>query len=203
MKKANLFLLFLLGFVLIFTGCDSNGSELSEEDVSTIALASMGTSLLGMMFIGESDGTYDSTSPNWIGEILSGSFEVSGSGTVVTLSACGFDMDETVGVDFTLNGEISYAVPSQDEITITYTGFSLTGIMPGTTDELSMTASGTFSMTSTGATVNITITGLTDDPCVVVIVMPQIGESGPTEITSATINGVDYTAEFNTALEEF
>ena len=198
----------LLSFIL--TGCSENGTTatgLTDEEVSTIAMASLGSVMLPMMFASEEpppDATYDGTGI-FDGTIISGTLTVSDSGATFTFASCAMDVDEPPdGVaDMTLGGGFSVAFDGT-EMVFTYDDFNVVGTIPDTASTINIVVTGTFTITETEFTVDITISGIIDDPCAVVMVLPvPEGGGGPTEVTSATFDGVDYTEEVNAALAEF
>ena len=190
-------------FSFMFMGCseDKGAARLTDEEVSTIAMASLGSCMVPMMFTDPenplSDGFYDADSLEV--DIISGSLTVSNSGTTFAFTDCEIATGETETI--TLGGGFSIEVGESGMI-ITYNDFNLSGTAPGITTSINIIVTGTLTMTETEFSVDITISGITDNPCAVVIVL-SMGVEGPEEITSATINGVDYTEEFTTALASF
>lgn len=207
MKKSLIFtIVILLTFSFLFTGCEEDAATgLTDDDVSKIAMSSMSSGYIPSMLIEEvglGNGEYGPGEVD--GDI--GGMIVSGTLTVLdgtyTFDACALDLDTPPvgGVDVTLGGAFSVEVVGSTTI-ITLTALNLTGIMPGTTTVISVIVSGTHTVTSDTWSSSLTLSGITAEPCDIVIEMTMdAGE--PEEVTSATINGVDYTAEFNTALAE-
>lgn len=177
----------LLSFIL--TGCSENGgtaTQLTDEEVVTIAMASLGTTMVSTMFaIPEEgqpqtgDGEYGAGA--FDNAIVSGTLTVSGVGTIYTFENCEVDVDDAeAGAEITLNGAFSLGGDMEEGMVLTYDDFNLSGTIPGLATSINIVVTGTLTMTETELTVEITISGITDDPCDVVLVMPMSEGGGTT-----------------------
>ena len=158
-------------FSFMFMGCseDKGAARLTDEEVSAIAMASFISGKLTMEFAMDPppDDTYDG-SGILSDMIVSGTLIVDGGGTTFTFANCGLDFDEDTDADLTLNGGFSIGGDLATMI-VTYSDFSMTGTVPGTTTSINVIVTGTLTMTETEINVEITISGITDNPCTVVI----------------------------------
>jgi hypothetical protein len=211
MKRMLIFLAIVsLMFSFLFTGCEEDSKKgLTDDEVSKIAMSSLGSGALTLMIImaGLSDDVYGpgETGGDLGGQIVSGTLTVATvdpTTTNYTFTACELDMDEPLDGDgdVTLGGAFSVTIGATSA-TITLTDFNIIGVMPGTTSVLNVIVNGTHTVTTTAWNANLTVSGITAQACTVVIVMTAVGGE-PEEITSATINGVDYTDQFIAALNE-
>lgn len=194
-----------LVFSFLFAGCDENGAATAataatDDELTTLIMASLVSSMLPMMFAFEDPALAGDYGPGDLdGMIVSGSLNVT-AGTF-TFTDCALDVDDTAGADLILNEGFSLVVAA--EMTITNNDFNLIGIMPGSSTVIDVTVTEAFTITAETYTLEITMSGLTDPACNVVVVLPLPLDPGPpTEVTSATIDGVDYAAEFQTVLTE-
>ncbi len=192
-----------LMFSFLFTGCEEDGAAtgLTDDEVSKIAMASVGSIYIATLFNPEGvfpeDGDYGIGT--FSGVILSGNLNVTtvnATTTLLTFTACELDLDGDAGGDITLGGEVSVEFDATD-IT-TYDAFNVIGAMPGTDTVINVIVAGTTTITATTGTVDITLSGITAQACAVVIVMTVV-DNYPVGVALATIDGVDYTDEFNTA----
>lgn len=208
MKRMLIFVAIVsLLFSFLFTGCDGDSKTgLTDDEVSKIAMSSIGSGALAVMIQEASltDAVYGPGQPGGDlgGVIVSGTLTVAsvGATTTYTFTACELDMDEPPDgdADVTLGGAFSYTEGATS--TITLIDFNIIGAMPGTASVLNVIVNGTHTETATAWNSNITVSGITAQACTVIIVMTAIA-GDPEEVTSATINGVDYTDEFNAALD--
>jgi hypothetical protein len=196
-KPLILMVIVFLTFSFLFTGCEEDPATtgLTDEEVMMIAMGSVGSCVLPIwiMDVYPDDGPYTNG-----GMIVGGSLEVSEDGTIYTFDACEIDMDGAGGAaDVTLDGV--FHVEVNGATTITFTDFYVTITPPDTTD-INIILAATLTITATEFNANITLSGITAAPCTVVVEMTMAG-GYPVEVTLATINGVDYTDEFNDALD--
>ncbi len=193
MKKISSFLIALLMFSFVFTSCEEEGSSaLSDEDVSDIAEATLGMGYMSNMIYG----FYDLSDADTMEAMFDGlTITETSSSVTFDFSGVEMDVDEDGTADLTMTGSFTVAV-SGDTLTITFSSL-------GATDsEISASISGTMTMTTSNYAVDITITGITSS-AVTIIVDADVVDGIPSSINSATINGTDYTAEFQAALEDF
>ncbi len=215
-------------FSFLFTGCEEDpaAGAATGDELTTLIMASMASSMIPMGFAMNPPpaGTYNGPALN--GMIVTGQLIVAGgvASTTFTFNECALDVDEPVDnvADLTLGGAFLKEVVAGPpmEITITYSDLALTGTIPGSVDPISIIVAGTFVMVFTiydGALddiaqtrdVDITISGITAAPAVIIIQIEEIvtviddpntpnvdEEETESELISATIGGVDYTAEF-------
>ncbi|MBN2442752.1 MAG: hypothetical protein JXJ04_15455 [Spirochaetales bacterium] len=196
-KLSLLFLCLVLLVVPFFLGCPEEGEyEPSDSEVETIIMATLGTGFITTEVILADyidDGAFD---------IPGITATVSGDTVTFTFTDCELDLDDIEGVDLTLNGAMSLSM-SGDTMTITYDDLNIQGIMPGTDYSIDITISGSLEMidsvTSMSFVLELTMSGVTDDPVDIVLEMIMPDEDSPT-IETATINGYDYADEFMTIL---
>lgn len=203
-KKVGLLILAVLVFSLLFTGCPEDPVELTAAEVESIAMASLGGGYMSTMFLEAYMAELMSAGAGvTIVESLASGIDATVSGTTMTITftTAGIDVDDPQdGVtDMTINGVLSIATVGETMV-FTYTNLSITGVIPGTTEELSATITGTVTMSATAFSVDVTISGIVDAAVEVVIEMAIVDEE-PSGVTSATIDGTDYTTEFNTAFD--
>ena len=205
MKKIMILLVIVsILFSFMLTGC-ADESAAAALDVDTIGLASLGSVMLPLILVmGETNGTYGPGQANGDlnGMIVSGLLVISGTNPdyVYTFTACGIDVDEPLDgtVDMTLGGALSMAVPGN--MVLTYSDFSISGTMPSG-DAISVITNGSLTIGQVEFTASLTLSGLDATDYTIVVVLSH-NNFDPTGVTTATINGVDYTNEFATVLAD-
>ena len=190
---SSLMLLFLL------IGCDSGGGSggLSDDVIDLTAFASLGAGSISVPILAKAldDAVYGAGDLD--GMIISGTLTVSGGGTLYTFASCALDFNNDGTPDVTVNGEFSVVV--NGTTTVTFNDLNIVGTPPGMSDPLNATVSGNLVIAATEFTASLTVSGLTTNDLSVEM---QIAASGgePQYVEYATINGTDYTDEFNEAL---
>jgi len=202
-RKFVLVLVVSMMLSLLYTSCSEDpattetesatGTVLTDTDIADVALATINAGYFPSMINGFADGMYDKNNDN---NILSGNLTVTNDGTTFTFNACAIDYPS---YDITFGGE--YSVVRVDPSTITLTDFNMNFANPETGTVINTIASGVHIFTNDGTwSGNITLSGITNKPCIVLIEMTMNG-GVPEVVTNATIDGVDYTLVFQTTLE--
>lgn len=197
-KNISLVIVIILVFSMFFMGCEENSdgsideAELTDEEL--IAWTTFINGYYVFTLYGLDNGVYDEENDD---RIVSGDLTV--SDTVYTFDDCVFN---NLGVNITLSGTLTYIEPNY-----TYTNFKLIGPTSGYDEAAIITAilNGSYTLTGdddgTGTgTLNITHSGVTDTTRIVVVVMTVVNYVTEA-ITSATINGLDYTTSFSEVFE--
>ena len=191
MKKLNVFLLFLLAFALLFTACPGDSSGLDETALD-IAEASMGAGALSSMFYENYDqGMYETFPPIGL------DIDDSGPEIIFVFTDFEYNTEEFSDDYITIDGTFTVESEGISSILITFTNFSL----EHPSENLSATINGTLNISETAFSGNLVVSGVKASPVTVIIELTGTDWSA-TNVTSATIDGVDYTEEFQSVLDD-
>ena len=196
MKKINVIVLTLLLLAFLFTGCEETSSAdstvYSDEDIANIAMAAIGSNFISFFVYLEyaftDKATMESNHPGLT--ITEGS-----SAVTFLFDNVEYDLDGDDITDAILNGSFSVADYGSSGV-ITFSSFSIVVASEG----ISPTFSGTLTISSSVYAIDLTISGIVSNTVTVILELTVVNGE-PTGVSIATINGVDYTEEFQAVFE--
>lgn len=200
MKKKFLPVFILVVFSLLFTACpaeEDSDSGYTAEELSGIAGSALGGGYVSAMFYGlvASMGEANVEAMPTSGTLA---VVVSGDTTTFTFTQAVVPMGGD-GPTLTMNGAFSVTLSGSDQSYV-FTAFS----MSDPSSNIAASISGTMSITSTTLTGDMNISGITTSTVNVDVVMVWDSVNNqPSSVTSATIDGVDYLTDFQTAFQDF
>lgn len=203
MTKISILLTVLFVLSLLFTGCPEDAApELTAEEVDLLAQMPVGNIMLVgwfyQVFTEAGGGEAGATAVEALGDGISATVEA--TGVAITFSET--QLEPSPGMFVTLDGVLSIST-GVSSVTYGYSNLAITAVMNEGEDPVTVTATGTMVVSASSFTATFTLSGLTAEPADVVAEV-ELDEYGfPSSVVEGTINGEDYTAEFNAVLDDF